>query len=104
MFIWYILYHLFNTINDQIETTPAVMATVTNTVLLDGYVFRDENLLKASSEGGVNYLFDDGEKVGANTVIANIYSGAGAEEVADRILQIDKELDILKNISILLLQ
>ena len=76
------------------------MATVTNTVLLDGYVFRDENLLKASSEGGVNYLFDDGEKVGANTVIANIYSGAGAEEVADRILQIDKELDILKNSSV----
>lgn len=100
LLIWYVLYHLFSASDKEITTTPAVIATKSNSVLLDGYIVRDESVLYASSEGGVNYLFDDGERIAANTVIANIYSGAGAAEVSDKILAIDKKVSILENSSV----
>ncbi len=97
LLIFYILYHLFAGMDKDIETTPAVIATKANSIVLEAYVLRDETVLLASQEGGVNYLFDDGEKVSSGAVVANIYSGVGAEEVADRILAIDKRVDVLEN-------
>ena len=100
LLIWYIIYHLFNGFQGEIETTPAMLTTKSNTIMLEGYVVRNETVVYATREGGVNYLYDDGEKVGAGATVANIYSGKGAEEVADRILEIDKKINILENSSI----
>lgn len=95
--IWYIMYHLFSGVDKKVETTPAVMSTVNTDIMLEAYIIRDETVLRANTAGGVNYLFSDGEKVGAGSVVANIYSGTGAAEVSDRILQIDKNIEVLEN-------
>jgi len=95
--IWYIMYHLFSGVDKKVETTPAVMSTVNTDIMLEAYIIRDETVLRANSAGGVNYLFSDGEKVGAGSVVANIYSGTGAAEVSDRILQIDRNIEVLEN-------
>ena len=100
LFIWYIIYHLFNGFQSELETTPAILETKSNSVVLDAYIVRNEDVLYATREGGVNYLYEDGERVGTGAVVANIYSGAGAEEVADRILTIDKKINILENSSV----
>lgn len=100
LLIWYVVYHLFSGFEKEIETTPAILATKANTLMLDAYIVRDETVLYANREGGVNYLYEDGEKVGAGAVVANIYSGAGAEEVADKIVTIDKKINILENSSV----
>lgn len=98
--IWYIIYHLFNGFQTELETVPAILETKSNSMLLDAYIVRDEHVLYASNEGGVNYLYDDGSKVGAGSVVAKIYSGEGAREVADKILSIDKTINILENSSV----
>lgn len=98
--IWYIVYHLFGAFDKDIETTPAVIATKSNNILLDAYVLRDETVVYSQAKGGVNYLYDDGEKVGVGATIAKIYSGAGAEEVSQRILEIDQKINILEDSSI----
>ena len=100
LLIWYLIYHLFSGFESEIETTPAIIATEASTLQLDAYIVRDETVIYASSEGGINYMYDDGEKVSAGAVVANIYSGSGAEQVADRILSIDKKIDVLNNSSV----
>ena len=97
LLICYILYHLLSGLNKELETTPAILATQNSSLVMEAYVVRDETLITASVEGGVNYLFRDGEKVSAGTVVANVYSGAGASEVSDRILEIDKKIEVLEN-------
>jgi hypothetical protein len=100
LLIWYIIYHLFNGFQTKLETVPAILETKSNSMLLDAYIVRDETVLYATNEGGVNYLYDDGAKVSAGTVVAKIYSGEGAREVADKILSIDKTINILENSSV----
>ena len=97
MFIWYIAYHLLHGLEKGVETTPAVIASKATNVLLDAYIVRDETVIYSSSKGGVNYLFDDGEKVGSGVVVANIYSGADAVDVSNRIHAIDKQIEVLEN-------
>ena len=96
LLVWYILYHLFNGFETKIETTPALYATQSRTLELDAYIVRDETVLYAKQPGGVNYLFDDGEKVGLGTVVANVYSGTGVQEVTDKIIAIDQKIEILE--------
>ena len=97
LMIFYIFYHLFGGADNDVKTTPAILVTKSNSTMLDGYIIRDETVLYSSIEGGVNYLFENGEKVNAGATIANVYSGEGAEEVSDKILAIDKKIDILEN-------
>ena len=75
LLIWYILYHLFSGSDNEVETTPAMVVTKSNTVSLEGYIVREETVINANAEGGINYLFDDGDRVQSGTVIANVYSG-----------------------------
>ena len=92
LMIFYIFYHLFGGADNDVKTTPAILVTKSNSTMLDGYIIRDETVLYSSIEGGVNYLFENGEKVNAGATIANVYSGEGAEEVSDKILAIDKKI------------
>ncbi len=96
LLVWYILYHLFNGFETKIETSPALYATQSRALELDAYIMRDETVLYSKQSGGVNYLFEDGEKVGIGTVVANVYSGTGVQEVTDKIIAIDKKIDILE--------
>ncbi len=100
LLIWYVLYHLFSGSDNEVETSPAMIVTKSSSISLDAYIVRDETVLSANVEGGVNYLFDDGDKVGSGAIIANIYSGEGVEEVSDRILAIDKKISVLENSSV----
>lgn len=100
LFISYIFYHLFSSSDNDVETSPAMLVTKSNTVSLEAYIVRDETVLSSSVPGGVNYLFSDGDRVGSGTVIANIFSGEGAEQLSDRILALDKEITILENSSV----
>lgn len=97
LFIWYIAYHLLSGLEKGVETTPAVIATKANSVLLDAYIMRDEEIVYANTRGGINYLYDDGEKIGAGATVANIYAGSDAEETANRIFEIDTKLELLES-------
>lgn len=96
LLICYVLYHLLNGFETKLETTPAIIATQEQTISLDAYIFRDETVLTATQSGGVNYLFENGERVSVGNAVANIYSGAGLEELSDRILDINNKVNVLE--------
>lgn len=100
LLIWYVLYHLVSGSDNEVETSPAMIVTKSSSISLEAYIVRDETIINANVEGGVNYLFEDGDKVCSGAVIANIYSGEGVEEVSDRILAIDKKISVLENSSV----
>lgn len=99
--MWYILYHLFNGFESKLETTPAVLTSKEVTVSTSGYIIRNETPLYSAENGGVNYLYSDGEKVRAGSVVANIYSGDRAENITGQMINIDKQIEVLMQSSIL---
>ena len=95
--IFYLLYHLFNGFNVEIETEPAFLTTQHETLTLDAYVIRNETVLYAKTGGGVNYAFEDGEKVSKNAKIADVYSDEGGRTLTAEIIEIDNKIAVLEN-------
>jgi hypothetical protein len=99
LLIAYILYHLFGSIDSEIETLAAETVTGRETVTLDGYVMRSETVLFSSSQGDVNYLYADGAKVKKDAAVANVYA-SGGENVRAKIIELDRKLDLLESSNI----
>jgi len=95
--IFYLIYHLFNGFASEIETEAAFITTMNETLTLDAYVIRNETVLHSQSGGGVNYAFEDGEKVSKNAKIADVYSDAGGRELTAEIIEIDNKITVLEN-------
>lgn len=95
LLIAYVLYHLFGSIDSEIETMAAEIVKGRETITLDGYVMRSETVLYASRQGDVNYLYADGTKVKKGAAVANVYA-SGGENVRAQIIELDRKLDLLR--------
>lgn len=96
LLIAYILYHMFGDFDSEIETLAAQTVTGRETVTLDGYVMRSETVLFSSSQGDVNYLYDDGTKVQNGASVANVYANGGTN-VRSQIIELDRKLNLLES-------
>ncbi len=94
--IAYIVYHLVISFGASMETTPAQLVTVNETITVEAYILRDETILTSGSEGGVNCLFRDGTMVRKRAAVANVYSGADTAAIKARISDIDDQIRILE--------
>lgn len=94
--IAYFIYHLFNGFSTKIETEAAFLTTKRETISLDAYILREETVLYSNSGGGVNYLYEDGEKVSKDSKIADIYSSAGGSGLTEKIIDIDRKINVLE--------
>ncbi len=100
LLIFYIGYHLFKDMGDDVTTVQNQLVTVQETLTLDAYIMRDETVLYSPVSGGISCLYDDGEKVSAGTVVANIYSGSDSSQIRADIMSIDKKITLLENSNI----
>ena len=100
LIIAYIIYHVVNSFGTSVETQPAQLVSVRETLSGDGYIFRDETLLYSNSAGGASYAFNNGELVFSGAKIADIYSGSNVEEIKSQIAKIDKQISIIQNSSV----
>jgi len=98
--ILYIVYHLVNSFGSSIETTPAQLVTVNETITVEAYILRDEKVLSSTQSGGVNCLYQDGAMVRADSAVADVYSGTETTAVKRRIAEIDDQIEILKESSV----
>ena len=89
----YLGYHFTRSFSKGIETEYALLTTESDVVSLDGYILRDEDVLFASESGTRGYVYSDGTKVKVGSAVVNIYNGSDADE--DKLVDIDKKLDIL---------
>ncbi len=93
----YVGYHMVRSFTSGVETVPANLDTFAESLTLDAYILRRENVVNSGQTGTVNYLVKDGEKVGIGDKLADICIG-GAEGIRDRIDEIDEKIKELSDI------
>ena len=82
--------------SDSVVTETVYKATVSDSISTTGFVIRDEEYIKNSSDGVLVYQVSNGEKITANGTIANIYSSEADAVNFQRICDIDEEISELE--------
>lgn len=95
LLIYYVCYHLFGGFDAGVETMDSTLVRQQDMLALDGYIFRSETLLYAQSAGDINYRFSDGEKVGAETALADVLNGSFSARSS--MIEIDRKIALLQS-------
>lgn len=98
--IAYIMYHISGGFQENIETIAATVTTKEKTVTLKAILFKEETVLYSKSNGEINYLYDDGDKVGVSSTVAEIYNSSGSENQKKELETINRKLKILESSNI----
>ena len=93
----YLVYHVLTSFSEKVRTSPTELVTVNEKISVEAYIMRDETILHSTYEGNAGYLYTDGDKVSAGSVVANIYPGSGSDEARSRMIQIDRQINVLEN-------
>lgn len=96
--IVYFGYHIWNHFTPEVKTEAIIESTITKAVDADGYIFRYEMPLNATSSGTLVPSVAEGERVRAYGEAAGIYSSADADTVS-RIDEIDAQIEMLSDTS-----
>lgn len=88
----YVLYQLLGGFSTKVSTQRTQKVTESEYVYLDGYVFRNESVLKVDGEAVVDRLVADGERLGYGKHFANVYP---TDMSADQVDGLQGELDSL---------
>lgn len=93
----YIGYHVFDSFSDGPELLDASYTTVTESVMTDAYIMRDETPMYAASHsaGSVVSGVSNGGKFPANVKIVSVYSDT-SPDTENRLEEIDKQITILE--------
>lgn len=98
----YVTYLLISANFDMYPTENAVQDTVTNSISADGFIIRDETILKNESSGILSYSVANGTQIEANSAVAKIFSNqedAVANSQADALEQRIEDLKETQKIS-----
>ena len=80
LIISYTVYHIINLFGEDYTTYAAGITTEKTVVSYNGYLFRDEQVLTCENTGIVDYLVQDGTKVGKGQSVATVYEKNAAEQ------------------------
>ncbi|MBQ7715534.1 MAG: hypothetical protein IJT70_06670 [Clostridia bacterium] len=92
--IAYIGYQIWHKMTLQIKYEPATPYTYTEKIVGEGYVFRNETVIRSESGGNVVSEVEQGEKVSANSEVAKLYSATG-EDIEQKLADIDRQIALL---------
>ena len=96
----YVLFQYAKTGVNAIETEQADMEIRQDIVEADGYIFRNEEVIYSNGGKSVNYLIENGGKVGKNQAVAQSLPSSADFSAKDRISVLNKKLDILNKSNI----
>lgn len=82
-----------------VRTEAALTYTVFDTITCEALAFRNEQTVVSSSNGVLNYDISDGEKVGAEDVIADVYSSSADADAALNLLEIERKIEKLSSVN-----
>ena len=91
----YVGYHMVQGFTSKVETQPAYVDVFSESVTLDAYVLRHEEVIRSGETGTVNYLVRNGEKVAVGDELADVCRGGG-DGIRERIDQIDAQIKSLE--------
>ncbi|MCL2096582.1 MAG: hypothetical protein FWH10_06730 [Oscillospiraceae bacterium] len=91
----YSIFQYWKTMGSLIETERADLEVRRSVTEIYGYIFRNEEIIYSSGGNSVNYLTDNGGKVGRNQRIARIHHTFSDLSAREEINETDKRLYIL---------
>ncbi|MBO4264724.1 MAG: hypothetical protein J5922_01420 [Clostridia bacterium] len=95
LFCAYIIYHFVLSFSSSVESELALYITKDETITAQGYIFKNETLIRSASSGIANYSVINGEKVKKDGIIASIYSGTDDKSIEKKLDELDAKIDIL---------
>lgn len=96
--IIYIGYHLISRLGQDITTVAANIDTYVESITFNAYIMRDEKTLYTASNGTLNRLVANGEKVAAGCAVADLYSTSDTNLRAE-IEEIDEKIEALVSVA-----
>lgn len=95
---FYVLYHLYTFIFPDIRTETAYMTHSFEAIDSNAFIIRDEKNISNDSNGYVNFVLTDGDKVSKDGVIAQVYSTEEQGLLKKKIKNIENEIERLENL------
>lgn len=83
-------WQVYSAFSNTYETTPAVQVTVNDSIMAEGWFFRDEITVSGSTGDAVKHIVYSGERVQQDAALAVVYSDEDA-------LALSRQLDPLEN-------
>ena len=91
----YFAVQLYNYLSDPVNTTLVIAGQVEDTIALNGWLLRDEEVLPAQS-GTLSRARQEGERVGVGQVLARVYANDGALQTVSQIETLELQLQQLQ--------
>lgn len=91
----YFAVQLYNYLSDPVNTTLVVEGQAEDTIALNGWLLRDEEVLPAQS-GTLSRARQEGERVGVGQVLARVYANDGALQTVSQIETLELQLQQLQ--------
>lgn len=91
----YFAVQLYNYLSDPVNTTLVVAGQAEDTIALNGWLLRDEEVLPAQS-GTLSRVRQEGERVGVGQVLARVYASDGALQTVSQIETLELQLQQLQ--------
>ena len=91
----YFAVQLYNYLSDPVNTTLVIAGQAEDTIALNGWLLRDEEVLPAQS-GTLSRARQEGERVGVGQVLARVYANDGALQTVSQIETLDLQLQQLQ--------
>lgn len=85
--------------NGTIETENAVYTSVSDTINADGFVVRNEVLVKNTGDGVISYNVSDGENISVGQNIADIYDSENDAVARREIKELNNQIKDLEKLS-----
>ena len=93
--LFYFAVQLYNYLSDPVNTTLVVAGQAEDTIALNGWLLRDEEVLPAQS-GTLSRVRQEGERVGVGQVLARVYANDGALQTVSQIETLELQLQQLQ--------
>lgn len=91
----YFAVQLYNYLSDPVNTTLVVAGQAEDTIALNGWLLRDEEVLPAQN-GTLSRARQEGERVGVGQVLARVYANDGALQTVSQIETLELQLQQLQ--------
>lgn len=96
LLIIYTVYHIFFGLSETVPTTPAGLVEQSNSVILEGVIFREEEPISTKYSGDMRPYVSNGELVSIDSVVAAVYSKGGNSDANEKISELEEKLEIMK--------
>lgn len=100
LLIIYTIYHIFFGLSGSVQTTPAGLVEQSNSIILEGVIFRNEEPVSSQYSGDMRPYYANGERVSIDSAVAAVYVTSGNEHTNEKIAELEYELEIMKQSNI----